>query len=83
MENTLPVVCTFCNRTIFDYTGPTAKVSFKAEYFVPKKEVPAPDERTSFVCPLCGERWVAVSVQLDSIRMVVDPATRGTGTVKF
>ena len=79
----LPVVCTYCNETVYDYTGPTGKVSFRAEYFAPRGAYPAPDPASPPVCPSCGERWVAVSVQIDSIRMAINPATRGTGTVKY
>ena len=79
----LPVICTYCNTAIYDYSGPPGKVAFKAEYFRPRRGFAAPDERSRLVCPKCGERWVAVSVQIDSIRMVIDPATRGTGTVKY
>ena len=78
-----PVVCTYCNVTIYDYTGPSAKVSFKAEYFDPRKDFPKPDPQTSLRCPNCGEKWTAVSNQLDGIRMAIDPSTRGSGTVKY
>jgi hypothetical protein len=79
----LPVVCTYCNETIYDYTGPGGTVAFKAENFSPRPGFSAPDTTSKLVCPNCDERWVAVSVQIDSIRMAVDPATRGTGTVKY
>lgn len=79
----LPVVCTFCNETIYDYSGPAGKIVFKAEYFSPRRGYTPPDATTQLVCPNCGERWVAVSIQIDSIRMAVDPSTRGSGTVKY
>jgi hypothetical protein len=79
----LPVVCTYCNETIYDYTGPTDKLAFKAEHFAPRGSFPAPDAASKLACPNCGERWVAVSRQIDSIRMAIDPATRGSGTVKY
>ena len=79
----LPVVCTYCNETIYDYTGPEEKVVFKAEYFTPRAGYTQPDPSARPACPNCGERWVAVSVQLGSIRMAIDPSTRGTGTVKY
>ncbi len=79
----LPVVCTYCNTTIYEYSGPAGTVAFKAEYFRPRGAFPAPDATTRLDCPKCGERWVAVSVQIDSIRMAIDPSTRGTGTVKY
>ena len=79
----LPVVCTYCNRTIYDYTGPEEKIAFIAEFFEPRPGYARPDPTSKLACPECGERWVAVSVQIDSIRMAIDPATRGTGTVKY
>jgi hypothetical protein len=79
----LPVVCTYCNETIYDYAGPLERIAFRPEHFTPRGGHPAPDATTPLACPNCGERWVAVSVQIDSIRMAIDPATRGTGTVKY
>ena len=78
-----PVVCTYCNRTIYDYSGPEDRVVFDAVHFKPCTGVPPLDPASKLGCPLCGERWVSVSIQLDSIRMAVDPATRGTGNVKY
>ena len=78
-----PVVCTYCNETIYGYVGPAERVSFKVEYFEPRGAFPKPDASTSLVCPNCGERWTAVSNQVDSIRMAIDPATRGSGVVKY
>lgn len=83
MAAPLPVVCTFCNRTIYDYAGPAGRVVFDAVHFTPRNNVPALEPTSKLACPLCGEKWVAVSIQLDSIRMAVDPATRGSGTVKY
>jgi|CXWL01.1.fsa_nt_gi predicted RNA-binding Zn-ribbon protein involved in translation (DUF1610 family) len=83
MAESRPVVCTFCNRTIYDYSGPTDRVVFDAVHFAPRRGVPALEATSKLACPLCGEKWVSVSVQLDSIRMAVDPATRGTGNVKY
>lgn len=83
MAGSRPVVCTFCNRTLYDYSGPVDRVVFDSTYFLPRKGVPAVQSTTKLICPLCGERWVSVSVQIDSIRMAVDPSTRGTGTVKY
>ncbi|MBK6428521.1 MAG: hypothetical protein IPF82_20720 [Blastocatellia bacterium] len=83
MADTRPVVCTYCNRIIYDYSGPVDRVVFDAEHFEPRHGVPSINATSKLVCPLCGERWVSVSVQLDSIRMAVDPATRGTGNVKY
>lgn len=83
MAGTRPVVCTFCNRTIYDYSGPADRVVFEAAYFAPRRGVPPVSSTSTLVCPLCGERWVSVSIQIDSIRMAVDPSTRGTGTVKY
>ena len=79
----LPVVCTYCNETIYDYAGPLDHIALKPEFFTPRARFSAPDSTTRLVCPNCGERWVAMSVQVDSIRMAIDPATRGTGTVKY
>jgi hypothetical protein len=79
----LPVVCLFCNETIYDYTGPTPHVELKAEHFEPRSGFPAPDATSRLACPNCGERWVAVSVQIEGLRMAVDPSTRGTGTVRY
>ncbi len=83
MARAIPVVCTYCNETIYQYTGPDDRVVFKAEHFAPAGEFPAPDPASKLACPNCGERWVAVSLQGDSIRMAISPATRGTGTVKY
>ena len=83
MGHAKPVVCTYCNETIYDYIGPAERVSLKAEFFVPRRDFPKPDARTRLVCPNCGERWTAISKQVDSIRMAIDPATRGSGTVKY
>ena len=78
-----PVVCTFCNVTVYDYTGPAERVVFKADYFAPRKDFPKPDQNTPLACPNCGEKWTAVSNQIDGIRMAVSPATRGSGVVKY
>ncbi len=83
MAESRPVVCTFCNRTIYDYSGPSDRVVFDAAHFAPRRGVPALESASKLACPLCGEKWVSVSIQLDSIRMAVDPATRGTGNVKY
>ncbi len=80
---TRPVICTYCNHAVYDYSGPPGAVVFDAEYFSPRRSYPQPVGDSALVCPNCGERWVAVSIQIDSIRMVVDPSTRGTGTVKY
>lgn len=81
--DSLPVVCTYCNETIYDYTGPTEKVVLKAEHFSPRPGYEKPDPTSRLECPNCGKRWVAVSVQLEALRMAIDPATRGTGSVKY
>lgn len=83
MAGSRPVVCTFCNRTIYDYSGPSDRVVFEAAYFAPRRGVPPVGAESRLVCPLCGQRWVSVSIQIDGIRMAVDPATRGTGNVKY
>lgn len=83
MAESRPVVCTFCNRTIYDYSGPSDRVVFDAAHFAPRCGVPALESASRLACPLCGEKWVSVSIQLDSIRMAVDPSTRGTGNVKY
>ena len=83
MAESRPVVCTFCNRTLYDYSGPADRVVFDAQYFAPRRGVAPLVSASKLVCPLCGEKWVSVSIQLDSIRMAVDPATRGSGTVKY
>ena len=83
MADSLPVVCTYCNNTVYDYTGPRDKVSFKAGFFQPRGGAPKPDPETPLVCPSCGERWTAVSLQIDGLRMAIDPSTRGSGTVKY
>lgn len=83
MAHARPVICTYCNETIYDYTGPDEKVVFKAEHFAPRRGFPAPAPDARPECPNCGERWVAVSLQGDSIRMAVSPATRGSGVVKY
>lgn len=79
----LPVICTYCNQAVYDYSGPPGKVAFKAEYFSPRRDFAPPQGDSELICPNCGQRWVAVSLQIDSIRMVIDPATRGSGTVKY
>jgi hypothetical protein len=78
-----PVICTCCNETVYMYRGPKERVVFKAEYFIPRKDLPAPAEETKLACPSCGERWVAVSLQDETIRMAIDPSTKGTGVVKY
>lgn len=83
MASSLPVTCTYCNRVIYDYTGPTDHVVVEAAHFTPRKGFEAPSPTSGLVCPNCGERWVAISLQLDGVRMAVDPATRGSGVVKY
>lgn len=83
MADSRPVVCTFCNRTVYDYAGPVDRIVFDAGNFTPRQGVPPVAPTSKLACPLCGEKWVSVSIQLDSIRMAVDPSTRGTGTVKY
>ena len=78
-----PVVCTYCNETIYYYTGPDERVSFKADLFEPRGGYPRPGPDSALACPNCGERWTAVSIQADSLRMAIDPSTRGSGTVKY
>lgn len=83
MAATLPVTCTFCNKIIYDYSGPTDRVVLDAAHFAPRRGFEKPSATTGLVCPHCGERWVAVSLQIDGLRMAVDPTTRGSGVVKY
>jgi hypothetical protein len=83
MSQARPVICTYCNEAIYHYTGPSHRVVFKADYFEPRAGYQRPDPASPLACPNCGERWVAVSLQGDAIRMAVSPATRGSGVVKY
>jgi hypothetical protein len=83
MPQPRPVVCTYCNETIYGYTGPGDRVVFKAEYFEPRGGYSRPASSSGLACPNCGERWTAVSLQGETIRMAVSPATRGSGVVKY
>lgn len=75
-----PVYCTFCNRRIYNYSGPTDRVELKAMHFEPvDANFPRPTPGSSLECPLCGVRFREVSNLENQIRMLVDWRYNGTG----
>ncbi len=74
-----PVYCTFCNRYIYNYTGPTDRVELKAAHFEPVQTDVKPEPGDKLECPLCNARFRGVSNLENQIRMLVDWRYNGTG----
>jgi hypothetical protein len=73
------VVCTFCNSEIYTYEGPEP-VQMKAAYFKPKQSAwPQPKSGDSLYCPVCGSKFIGVSVQNKQLRMIISSEYRGSG----
>ena len=76
------VVCTFCNSEIYQYTGPESKIEMKAKFFQPiSSTVAQPQAGDSLFCPVCKSRFVSLSVQQNSLRMLVSSDYYGSGNV--
>jgi len=76
-----PVICTFCNAEIYDYTGPDPNIQLKAEYFKPLNDFSAPSSGSDLRCPRCFTKWVSFSSQMGQLRMLVDSAYAGSGNI--
>ncbi|QUV83905.1 hypothetical protein [Chloracidobacterium aggregatum] len=80
-ETMKPVICTFCNSEIYTYVGPEP-VELKAAHFKPTRPGwAAPKPGDPMYCPVCGSRFVGVSVQNKQLRMVVSSEYAGSGNV--
>lgn len=77
-----PVYCTFCNRLIYNYIGPTDRIELKAAHFEPVQDsLPKPEPGSNLQCPLCNVRFRGVSNLDSQIRMLVDWRYNGTGEI--